>query len=61
VGGSGIYALAMTSITEITPLEYLGHATGATSAVLAASSILGPIVGGAIASNTTWRWVFWLK
>lgn len=23
--------------------------------------LLGPIIGGAIAANTTWRWIFLIK
>jgi MFS family permease len=61
IGGSGIYSLAMASILEITPLKYVGHTSAAVAISNACASILGPIVGGAITSGTTWRWVFWLK
>jgi MFS family permease len=61
IGGSGIYALAMTSVTEICAIEQFGLASGAVSAMLASASVLGPILGGVISSRTTWRWVFWLK
>jgi MFS family permease len=29
--------------------------------VFAISSVLGPLLGGAISDNATWRWVFWIK
>jgi predicted MFS family arabinose efflux permease len=31
------------------------------SSVFAISSVLGPLLGGAISDHTTWRCVFWLK
>jgi Major Facilitator Superfamily len=61
IGGSGIYSLAMASVLEITPLKYIGHTSAGVAMANACASILGPIVGGAITSGTTWRWVFWLK
>jgi MFS family permease len=48
-------------VPEIVPLPKLGLATGGIGAVYAVSSILGPTLGGAIVSRTTWRWVFLLK
>lgn len=24
-------------------------------------TVLGPVIGGAISENTTWRWIFWFK
>ena len=35
--------------------------SGATGAVFAVSSVLGPVIGGIICSETTWRWIFLLN
>ena len=35
--------------------------SGATGAVFAVSSVLGPVLGGVICNQTTWRWIFWLN
>jgi MFS family permease len=61
MGGSGIYAMTMVVVPEITPLSKLGLASGVLGGVFAISSIVGPLLGGAIVSRTTWRWVFLLK
>ena len=53
--------MVMVSIPEVTPPAYFGLVSGLISAVFASSSILGPIIGGVITSQSTWRWVFWLK
>ncbi|KAL8843746.1 MAG: hypothetical protein Q9176_001954 [Flavoplaca citrina] len=61
VGGSGIYSMVMAIAPEITPAAKFGLVSGCISAVFASASILGPIIGGAITSTTTWRWVFYLN
>ncbi|KAI4101558.1 MAG: hypothetical protein L6R37_004884 [Teloschistes peruensis] len=61
IGGSGIYGMVMAIAPEITPAAKFGLVSGCISAVFASSSILGPIIGGAITSTTTWRWVFYLN
>lgn len=35
--------------------------SGATGAVFAVSSVLGPVLGGVICNQTTWRWIFLLN
>ena len=35
--------------------------SGATGAVFAVSSVLGPVIGGIICNQTTWRWIFLLN
>lgn len=55
IGGSGLYALAVASILDVVPFRYTGHASGAISLASACASVLGPVIGGAITSHTTWR------
>ncbi|MCJ1476102.1 hypothetical protein MMC13_004767 [Lambiella insularis] len=61
MGASGIYSIVFTSASELVPLAYLGVLSGSIGAVYLSSSILGPILGGAIVHSTTWKWVFWLN
>ena len=58
VGGGGIFPLSLAVIGNIVPPRDRGRWQGLIGAVFAASSIIGPAVGGFIVDNTTWRWVF---
>lgn len=44
----------------VPPAKFATYITIVTS-IFAISSVLGPIVGGAIADKTSWRWVFYIK
>ncbi|KAF5535779.1 major facilitator superfamily domain-containing protein [Fusarium napiforme] len=61
LGGSGIYSTVLIIIAKIVTVEKVGVYTGILSSVFALASLLGPILGGAIVENTTWRWVFFLN
>ncbi|KAF4468279.1 Major facilitator superfamily domain general substrate transporter [Fusarium albosuccineum] len=61
LGGSGIYSTVFIIIAKIVTVEKVGMYTGILSSVFALASLLGPILGGAIVDNTTWRWVFFIN
>lgn len=61
IGGSGIYGRVMGTLREVSPPNTYGRVTGTLGIVFALSSVIGPLLGGAIVANTTWRWVFLLK
>ncbi|KAH9887452.1 MFS multidrug transporter-like protein [Xylariomycetidae sp. FL2044] len=58
VGGGGCFALAAIILMELVPPEKYANYVSNMNISVALSLILGPILGGSIASNTTWRWVF---
>jgi len=58
IGGGGIFPLSLAVIGNIVPPRDRGRWQGLIGAVFAASSIIGPAVGGFIVDNTTWRWIF---
>ena len=58
IGAGGLFPLSLAVIGNIVPPRDRGRWQGLIGAVFAASSILGPAVGGFIVDNTTWRWVF---
>jgi MFS family permease len=48
-------------VMTVVPPEKYGKYMAIISSVMAVSSILGPLLGGAINDHTTWRWVFLLN
>ncbi|KAH9904889.1 major facilitator superfamily transporter [Xylariomycetidae sp. FL2044] len=60
VGGAGIHSLGLVILTDIVPLRYRPKWYGFTLAAWAIGLLIGPLIGGAIAQNTTWRWVFYV-
>ncbi|KAJ5389745.1 uncharacterized protein N7496_000813 [Penicillium cataractarum] len=58
IGGAGAYALAILCIYEIAPKSKLPTYSGLMSCCLALACLIGPIIGGALAGDSAWRWVF---
>src|SRR3954465_8773169 len=58
VGAGGLFPLSLAVIGHIAPPRARGRWQGLIGAVFAASSIIGPAVGGFIVDNTSWRWIF---
>lgn len=46
---------------EMVPPSQYGPYNVAISLTIALSYLLGPLLGGAIADNTTWRWIFYIN
>jgi len=57
-GGAMLAANAMAIITEIFPPEQRGQAMGFNAVTWGAGSVLGPVLGGIILANASWRWIF---
>src|SRR5205823_3672364 len=58
LGAGGLFPLSLAVIGNIVPPRDRGRWQGLIGAVFAASSIIGPAVGGFIVDNTSWRWIF---
>ncbi|KAI3394960.1 hypothetical protein diail_2018 [Diaporthe ilicicola] len=61
LGGSGDFALCSVIILDLVPSHKYAEYSGNISIVYAISLCVGPIIGGAITENSTWRWIFLLK
>jgi EmrB/QacA subfamily drug resistance transporter len=61
IGAGGLFPLSLAVIGNIVPPRDRGRWQGLIGAVFAASSIIGPAVGGLIVDNTTWRWIFFVN
>ncbi|KAH8744755.1 major facilitator superfamily domain-containing protein [Diaporthe sp. PMI_573] len=59
VGGAGIMVLSLVIFTDIVPLRFRPKWYGFVLGAWALGNCLGPVLGGIIAQNSTWRWVFY--
>ncbi|KAI5922128.1 major facilitator superfamily domain-containing protein [Camillea tinctor] len=60
VGSGGIIMVSSTIISDLVPLRQRGNISAILMSIFGIGSALGPFIGGAIVSSTTWRWVFYL-
>lgn len=61
IGGAGNYSLSTVILMELVPSDKYAALTTFVSLFYSMSLLLGPILGGVINQNTTWRWIFLLK
>jgi len=61
LGGGMIFANAFAIIGDLYPPAERGKYAGFMSGVFGLASVIGPLVGGYITDNLTWRWVFYVN
>ncbi|KAJ4291826.1 hypothetical protein N0V90_009722 [Kalmusia sp. IMI 367209] len=61
VGGGGIITLSQVIFCDIVPLRFRPKYFAIVLSAWSIGTIIGPVVGGAFVSNTTWRWVFYIN
>lgn len=61
VGAGALVPLAMTIVGDIFTLEERAKMQGLFSGVWGISSVFGPLVGGFLTDQLSWRWVFWIN
>ena len=58
IGSGGAMAMSFIVIADIVPPRERGRYVGAFTSIFAVASVAGPLIGGVIVDNTTWRWIF---
>ncbi|MCU4184980.1 MFS transporter [Acidiferrimicrobium sp. IK] len=61
LGAGGLMSLAMSIIGDVIPPRDRGRYQGYFGAVFGASSVLGPLIGGFLVDQASWRWVFYVN
>ena len=61
IGAGGINVLIEIIICDLLPLRERGRYLGIMFGLIALGTTLGPLFGGLIVQNTSWRWVFYLN
>ncbi|KAF8322732.1 MFS general substrate transporter [Clavulina sp. PMI_390] len=60
-GAGYIFAGSQIVLSDLVPLSQRGKYTALISLTWAFASVLGPVVGGLLASANAWRWLFYLN
>lgn len=61
IGAGGILPLAFIMIGEMFSLEQRARMQGLFSGVWGVSSIVGPLLGGFLVDQLSWRWIFYIN
>ncbi|MBM2803493.1 MAG: transporter [Deltaproteobacteria bacterium] len=61
LGGGAIYALSFIVVGVLFPADQRAKIQGYISGIWGVASILGPLAGGVIVENTSWRWIFFVN
>src|SRR5581483_8867319 len=60
-GQAGLINGAITIITTIAPLDQRPMLIGWILSMSSIGAVVGPLIGGAIAQNISWRWCFYIN
>ncbi|MBO9325578.1 MAG: MFS transporter [Roseiflexus sp.] len=61
IGAGGLLPLVFIIIGDLFSLEQRARLQGLFSGVWGISSIAGPLLGGFIVDQASWRWIFWIN
>jgi EmrB/QacA subfamily drug resistance transporter len=60
-GGGGLIVLAQAIIGDVVAPRDRGRYQGVFGAVFGLSSVAGPLIGGFLVDNASWRWIFYVN
>src|SRR4051794_13705567 len=61
VAAGGLMTLAMAAVGDLVSPRQRGRFQGYIVATFAVATVIGPLLGGALAEHASWRWVFYVN
>ncbi len=61
LGAGGLMSLALSIVGDVIPPRDRGRYQGYFGGVFGFASVIGPLIGGLLVENASWRWVFYIN